>query len=175
MAETLEIQVERSTDQKSITITDQTDWSQITGTIDSLTSIVIKFYTSSIASSDATYTFTTDEVSEYTSNAEITLTFETIFGSTYIADNWYIVQMEGNEDDYLSNYEGYGTYYYTKNKVYTQNVNGLNTPERDLSIMQPIHFNMISLKGLEELDNSNTLSRDIKFKKRLSALTKMLS
>lgn len=178
MTETLEIQIERSTDQKSITITDITDWSTITGTIDSLTSIVLNFYTTSTASSIQTYTFTELNLSEYTSNGEITLTFAEMFSSVtsagFIADNWYIVQMTANDGDYISNYEGFGTYVYIKTKTY-ELINGLRTPEEYRGNIEYIYQIHMYLKGLEYLDTSNTLSRDIKFKKRLSALTKYLS
>lgn len=175
MAETIEITIERAANQKSITITDSTDWTAVTGTIDSLTSIVLSFYTSSTASADETYTFSAAELSEYTANGTINLTFLEVFGSTYVLDNGYKVQMVGNTDAYASNYAFFGTYYYVKNIIYTKYVNGLATPERDISIMQPIHYLLVCLKGLEELDNTNILSRDIKFTKRLSALTKMVS
>lgn len=170
MAETLKIQIERSADQKSITVTNQT-----TGAIDTLTSIVLYVYITTTSSPEYTYEFSAEELTEYKSNGSVTITFLDLSGNTYLTDNWYLGLMDGNDGDYLSNYDGFGTYYYTKNKLYTEGVNGLNTPERDLPTMQALHFNMIALKGLEELDTSNNVSRDVKFKKRLSALTKMLN
>lgn len=175
MAESISIDIIRSTDQKSITITDETSWAEISGTLESLTSITLNLYTSSTSSADYTYVMSESEILEYTSNGEITLTFSDIMGTTYATDNWYIGQMDGNDSDYISNYEGFGTYYYVKNYIYNQLINGLNTPERDLSTIQPLHFSMLMLKGLEELDTSTVISRDIKFKKRLSALTKLVS
>jgi hypothetical protein len=41
--------------------------------------------------------------------------------------------------------------------------------------MESLFLKKLWLEGMEELDNSTIVSRDIKFKKRLSALTKMLA
>lgn len=178
MAEAIEIQIERSADQKSITVTDITNWAEVTGTIDSLTSITLNFYTTSTESIDDYYTFTSAEVDEYTANGYITLDFSDILGiatsSGYIPDNWYIVQMNANSGDYISNYEGFGTYKYVQYKVY-ERVNNIRTPETYRNLSEDLYQMHMYLKGLEYLDTSNTLSRDIKFKKRLAALTKILS
>jgi len=175
MAEALEIQIVRSADQRSITITDLTDWTSITGVRTGLTSIVISFFTTDTSTSIEDYTFTASELSEYTQNGTIILTFETIFSTEFITDNWYIVQMDGNSGDYLSNYEGFGTYYYTKNLVYNKYINGLRTPEQYRDNMESIYMLSMYLKGLKQVDTSNINSSDIKFTKRLSHLTKMIS
>lgn len=174
MAEAIQILVTRSANQKSITITDNTDWTDVNGTIDDFTDIVLNFYTTDTSSTVETYTFTSEEVLEYINNSTITLYFEDLFGSEYIQDNWYIVQMVVNTDEFVSDYDGFGTYIYLKTKVY-ELINSLHTPTLYRSQMEKFYHLHMCIKALEYLDTSEILSRDVKFKKNLIALTKLVS
>lgn len=177
MSNSIEIKVERSIDQKSITVTDVTEW--VGDTIDSLVDIKLSFYINNGNTAFAEYEFTAGEEAEYTGSGEITLVFEDILPAVvttdgFIPDNWYIVKMTADTETYVSNYEGFGVYTFIKNKVYDQ-VNGLRTPEQYRGNIEEIYQSFMFMKGLEYLDTSNILSKEIKFKKRLSALTKMLA
>lgn len=172
--ESIQILVTRSTNQKSITVTDNTDWIGVNGTIDDFTDIVLNFYTTDTSSAVESYTFTPEEVIEYVSNSTISLDFEDVFRAEYIQDNWYIVQMVVNTDDFVSDYDGFGTYIYLKTKVY-ELINSLHTPTLYRAQMEKIYQLHMFIRALEYLDTSEVLSRDVRFKKILIALTKMVS
>lgn len=172
MAESLIIDVNLSTDYKSITITDETDWTNTSGTLDSLTSIILYFYTSDTSSADYTYTFTDDNLNEYTANAEITLTFESMFGSTYAVDNWYKVLLDGNDSGYVSNYAGFGSDAYITVKV-NENINNLRTPERYRDTIEKVALERLFLDGMKYLDSSTNTDRSIKWSKRYDILNKL--
>lgn len=172
MAESLIINVVKSTDYKSLTISDATDWTAITGTIDSLTTITLNFYTSSTELSDYTYSLTSLEVDEYVANEKITLTFLNILGREYPLDNWYYVQMSANSGDYISNYSDFLSDIYITNKVY-ENVNDLYTPEPYKKTIEPLAMQVIFLEGMKYLGLSTLTDRDIKGKKRLNILNRL--
>ena len=164
---TITIQTTKSTDQRSITITSESY-------LDLITSADLSIFTTSLSTAVATYTLSAGEVSTFVSTGSVTLTFLQIFGTEFIQDNWYITYLDGNSGDYVSNYDGFGIYTYVKTKVYEQ-VNSLHTPEFTTSTMESLFLKKLFLEGLDYLDTSTIVSRDIKFKKRLSALTKMLA
>jgi len=164
----IHIEATLQNNQRSIKVTS-------TSNLSTITELVLNFYnTSDLTTPYETYTLTTPEVLEFDSNGEITLTFEDMFGDEYIQDNWYILQVIGDSGDFVSNYDGFGVYTWVKTKVYEQ-VNSLHTPEIISTNIENLFLKKILLEGIEELDNSTIVSRDIKFKKRLAILTKMLS
>ena len=61
-----------------------------------------------------------------------------------------------------------------KTKTFEQ-INSLHTPESISTTIENLFMKKLMLEGLEELDTSTIVSRDVKFKKRLSKLTKLLS
>lgn len=164
---TINIEVSRSSDQKSITVT-------TTSSISAVTEMVLNFYTNSLITPVETYTLTALELAEFDSESSVTLTFESMFGDEFIQDNWYIVQAIGDDGDYVSNYDGFGVYTWVKTKTFEQ-INSLHTPESISANIENLFLKKIMLEGLEELDTSTVVSRDIKFKKRLSKLTKLFS
>lgn len=166
----ISIEVTLQNNQKGITITS-------TSFLSSITEMVLSFYTT--AGWDTyilwdTYTLTEAELLEFDSNGEITLLFEDMFGDEYIQDNWYILQAVGDAGDYISNHDGFGVYFWVKTKVYEQ-INSLHTPEIISTNIENLFLKKMLLEGIEELDTSTIVSREVKFKKRLSILTKMLS
>ena len=163
----INIEVTRSTDQKSITVA-------TTSNISAIAEMVLNFYTTSLTTPYETYALTSLELSEFDSNSEITLTFESMFDEEFIPDNWYIVQAIGDDGDYISNYNGFGVYTWVKTKTFEQ-INSLHTPESISTTIENLFMKKLMLEGLEELDTSTIVSRDVKFKKRLSKLTKLLS
>lgn len=172
MAEQILIKVTRSADQKSITVTDTTDWSIVTGTIDSLTDIILNFYTNDLETPSDSYTMTSEEEDEYTANGTISLTFLTMFSTEFIADDWYQVQMSATSGDYISNYYGFGVFISIKNTVY-ENIDDLYTPDRDKGHMESLYFQYMALNGLDWLDISEAANRQIKFERRLESLQKL--
>jgi len=172
MAQELTIDVNISDDYKSIIINDQTNWAVIFGTIDSLTSIILYFYTSTTVSADYTYEFTEADLSEYVSNETITLTFDELFSREYALDNGYEVKMVANTGDYISNYAFFGSDAYITNKVY-ENINNLRTPEVYRNGIEPLALQVMFLTSMKYLDKSTILDRNIKWKKRLNALNKI--
>ena len=100
-------------------------------------------------------------------------TFLQIFGTEYASDNWYIIQLEGSgDDDYTSNYDGFGSDAYITPKVY-QNINNLHTPETRKDVVEELLMQVMMLEGMKYLDTSTINSRDNKWKKRFNALVKM--
>lgn len=174
MAEAIVIDANISTDYKSLIITDQTDWSTITGTIDSLTSIVLNFYTTTTSAYDYTYTFSSAEVDTYVASEEITITFEDLFDSEYAEDNGYQVQMVANSEDYISNYAFFGSDAYITTKVF-ENVNNLYTPEPYRNTIEPLALQVIFLSSMKYLDNSTINDRSVKWLKRLNILNRLNS
>ena len=172
MADQISILVSRSADQKSITVSDATsNWVDLEG-IESLTNITLNFYIGSLDSLTEYYTLTPEEVSEYTNNEEITLTFEKMFGVDYLADSWWQVQLIGNTDEFISNYDGFGVYIAATYDVY-ENVNKLSTPDQYKASIEQLYWQHICLQGLNYLDVSDAASRGIKFAKRLTTIQKL--
>lgn len=166
MSTLITIQTTRSLDQKSITIVSNSY-------LENLTSVILNIYTNSLVTPIVSYTFDANELVAFVGNGSIDLVLKDIFGTDFIQDNWYITYLTGNDGDIVSNYDGFGVYTYVKTKVYEQ-INSLHTPEYAVSRMESLFLKKIFLEGLEYLDTSTILSRDIKFKKRLLVLTKML-
>ena len=160
-----------SADKKSITIVDQTDWTSEIGSLDSLISIVLYFYTSTTDLAIYSYDLISEEVDYYTANGEITLTFETLFGREYALDNWYNVKMTANDNVYESNYAGFLSDSYITTKVY-ENVNDLYTPEAYKKSIEPIAMQVMYLESMKYIGNSTITDRDIKATKRLNVLNR---
>lgn len=167
----MKINITISSDKKSITITDQTDWSSETGSLGDLTNIMLYFYTTTTESANDTYTLSIDEENEYTAIGKITLTFETLFGREYALDNWYDVKMISNSGSYESNYAGFLSDAYITTKVY-ENVNDLYTPEAYRKSIEPIAMQVIYLESMKYIGNSTITDRDIKASKRLNVLNR---
>lgn len=163
MATTITIQTTRATDGKSITIT-SSDY------LDYITSIVLNFYTTSSDSPWDTYTLTGSEVSSFISAGEISLTFSTMFGTEYISDNWYDIQLIGNNGDYISNLDGFASYSYLEPLIYINQLNNLHTPDEYRGSIEAIALNIMWLQGLKYLDTSTVNDRRIKSLKRMKAL-----
>lgn len=161
------IEVTLQNNQRSIKITS-------TSSLSTVSELVLNFYTTSLTTPIETYTLSSDELDALDALGEVEITFEAIFGDEYIQDNWYILQAIGNSGGFVSNYDGFGVYTWVKTKVYEQ-INSLHTPEIISTNIENLFLKKMLLEGIEELDNSTIVSRDIKFKKRLSILTKMLS
>jgi len=168
------IDVNITTDKKSVIIKDQTDWTEENYALDDLTSIKLYFYTDSLESADDTYQLTSLELSEYTAVGEITLSFETIFGRTYAIDNWYTVKLTGNSDTYESNLTGFGSDVYITYKVFS-NINDLRTPEEYRGDIEPLAMQVMFLDTMKYLDTSTINNRSIKWKKRFDILTRLNS
>lgn len=171
MAETLTITVDISSDYKSIVVTDETDWTSLGDTIDSLTSITLNFYTTTLLSTAYTYEFNTNELDEYVALGTITLDFLDLFSREYALDNWYDVQMVANDGDYVSVYDGFGSDAYITPKVF-ENVNNLYTPEPYKKTIEPIAMQVIFLEGMKWLGVSSLTDRKIKWAQRLNILTR---
>jgi hypothetical protein len=166
MATAIIIQTSRSTDSKSITITSESY-------LDLITSIVLNFYTTSTNSVYDTYTLTELEVSNFVSNGTITLTFQTMFASGYVPDNWYDIQMVGNDGDYLSNLDGFASYAYLEPVIYINNLNNLHTPDEYRGSVEKIALQIMWLQGLKYLDTSTVNDRRVKSLKRMKGLLKL--
>jgi hypothetical protein len=164
----LSLQVTRSADFREITITN------LGGNLSALTSIILNLYTVSTSSVYKTYTFSEAEVSAFISNDTIDLTFLKIAGYEFMPDNWYITQVTANSLAYISNYDGFGSHANVKAVVY-QNLNWLRTPEKYKGTIEPIAMQIMWLDNLDTLDTSTIISRDVMYKKRLTALLKTLT
>lgn len=163
MATAITIQTTRATDGKSITITSE-DY------LDNITSAVLNFYTTSSDSPWDTYTLTELEVSTFVSDGTISLSFLTMFGTEYVSDNWYDIQLVGNDGDYISNLDGFASYSYLEPLVYINQLNNLHTPDEYRGSIEAIALNIMWLQGLRYLDTSTVNDRRIKSLKRMKAL-----
>lgn len=166
MATAITIQTSRSTDYKSITITSESY-------LDLISSITLNFYTSSQTSVYDTYELSAAEISSFISNGSITLTFLTMFGTEYISDNWYDIQMIGNSGDYESNLDGFASYAYLEPLVYINNLNNLHTPDEQRGSIENIALQIMWLQGLKYLDTSTVNDRRVKSLKRMKGLLKL--
>ncbi len=166
MATAITIQTSRSTDYKSITITSESY-------LDLISSITLNFYTSSQTSVYDTYELSAAEISSFISNGTITLTFLTMFGTEYISDNWYDIQLIGNSGDYESNLDGFASYAYLEPLVYINNLNNLHTPDEQRGSIENIALQIMWLQGLKYLDTSTVNDRRVKSLKRMKGLLKL--
>ena len=163
MATAITIRTVRDTDSKGITIT-SSDF------LDLITDITLNFYTADTTSPEDTYTLTAGEVSTFVSTGTISLSFLTMFGTDYISDNWYDVQMIGNNGDYISNLDGFASYSYLEPLIYINQLNNLHTPDEYRGSIEAIALNIMWLQGLKYLDTSTVNDRRIKSLKRMKAL-----
>lgn len=166
MATAITIQTTRSTDHKSITIAS-------TSYLGLIATISLNFYTTSTTSVYDTYDFTVSEVNEFVSNGTITLTFLTMFGTDYIPDNWYDIQMVGNTDGYISNLDGFASYAYIEPLIFINNLNNLHTPDEYRGSIEKVALQVMWLQGLKYLDTSTVNDRRIKSLKRMKALLRL--
>ena len=96
-----------------------------------------------------------------------------MFGSEYLPDGWYDVQLIGNTGDYESNLDGFPTYAHIQSLVYINNLNNLHTPDEYVGGIEKLALQVMWLKGLEYLDTSTVNDRRIKCIKRLKGLLKL--
>ena len=166
MATAIEIRTVRNTDSKGITITSESY-------LDLITSITLNFYTTSADTPLETYDLTAGEVTSFVSNGTISLSFLSMFGSEYISDNWYDVQMIGNAGDYESNLDGFASYAYIEPYVFINNLNNLHPPDEYRGSIENVALQVMWLQGLKYLDTSTVNDRRIKSIKRLKGLIKL--
>ena len=98
-----------------------------------------------------------------------------MFGTEYIRDNWYGVQMIGNAGDYESNLDGFASYAYIEPYVFINNLNNLHTPDEYKGSIENVALQVMWLQGLKYL-NTSTLTvnaRRVKSIKRLKGLIKL--
>ena len=96
-----------------------------------------------------------------------------MFGTDYISDNWYDIQLIGNNGDYESNLDGFASYAYIEPYVFINNLNNLHTPDEYRGSIENIALQIMWLQGLKYLDTSTVNDRRIKSIKRLKGLIKL--
>lgn len=166
MATAIEIRTIRNSDSKGITITSESY-------LDAITSITLNFYVGNTDSIYDSYDLTELEVTSFVTNGTISLSFNTMFGSEYLPDGWYDIQLIGNTGDYESNLDGFPTYAHIQSLVYINNLNNLHTPDEYVGSIEKLALQVMWLKGLEYLDTSTVNDRRIKCIKRLKGLLKL--
>lgn len=173
MAENIVTNATSNSGQTGVIIQDETDWGLIGGSINSLTNIVVSLYGTSLVAPLTSYTLTSTEEQSYVDNGLIDLSFDELNGNAYLDDGWYSVQIETNSGDYISNYSGFGIYAEITFAVFNL-INSLHVPENVKYDSERYCVMAMWLEGLKYLDTTNVNSRDIKFKKRLLSLQRML-
>ena len=166
MATAITIQTTRNSDSKGITITSESY-------LDAITSVTLNFYVGNTDSVYDSYNLTELEVTSFVTNGTISLSFPTMFGSEYLPDGWYDIQLIGNAGDYESNLDGFPTYAHIQSLVYINNLNNLHTPDEYVGSIEKLALQVMWLKGLEYLDTSTVNDRRIKCIKRLKGLLKL--
>ena len=168
MATAITIQTTRDSDSKGIIITSESY-------LDAITSITLNFYVGNTDSVYDSYSLTESEVTSFVSTGTISLTFSTMFGSEYLPDGWYDVQLigVGNTGDYESKLDGFPTYAHIQSLIYVNNLNNLHTPDEYVGSIEKLALQVMWLKGLEYLDTSTVNDRRIKCIKRLKGLLKL--
>ena len=166
MATEIAIQTTRNSDSKGITITSESY-------LDAITSITLNFYVGNTDSVYDSYSLTELEVTSFVTNGTTSLSFSTMFGSEYLPDGWYDVQLIGNVGDYESNLDGFPTYAHIQSLIYINNLNNLHTPDEYVGSIEKLALQVMWLKGLEYLDTSTVNDRRIKCIKRLKGLLKL--
>lgn len=166
MATAIAIQTTRNSDSKGITIASESY-------LDAITSITLNFYVGNADSVYDSYSLTELEVTSFVTNGTISLSFSAMFGSEYLPDGWYDIQLIGNTGDYESNLDGFPTYAHIQSLVYINNLNNLHTPDEYVGSIEKLALQIMWLKGLEYLDTSTVNDRRIKCIKRLKGLLKL--
>jgi len=159
--------------QTGVVVYDQTDWDLVGGSIEDLTSIVIELYSASLVTPEHTYVLSPAQIEEYKANSEIEISFLELAGAININDGWWSLRMTASAGGYISNYSGFGIYADITYAVFSQ-INGMHVPEEIKYSAEKYCTYAIFLKGINYLDSTNVVSREIKFNKRLIALQKML-
>ena len=167
MATAIVIQTTRDSDSKGVTITSESY-------LDAITSITLNFYVGNTDSVYDYYDLTELEVTSFVTNGTISLSFSTMFGSEYLPDGWYDIQLIGNTGYYESNLDGFPTYAHIQSLVYINNLNNLHTPDEYVGSIERLALQVMWLKGLEYLDTSTVNDRRIKCIKRLKGLLKLI-
>lgn len=162
--------------QTSLIVEDRTDWTSINDTINSITTLTLNIFTTSLVTPTYVYDFTQNEVNYYVANGTITLTFLTVAGDLYLNDGFYNVQLIGNigeATEYISNFYGFGIYVDITYAVFNE-INSIDTADNLKMNAEKYCTYAMFLEGLKYLDTTSVNSRDIKFNKRLTSLNKML-
>jgi hypothetical protein len=174
MSAALIIYAQTNSRQTGIVITDQTLWGTVTpGTISSLTSVSVNVYGASAITPEYVKSLTSLQLDTFKTTGSIELLFIDLAGSTMLTDGWYTIKITANSLAYVSNTTGFGIYADITHAVYSK-INSLHVPEEIKYSAEKYCIYAMFLEGLRFLDTSTVVNRDIKFKKRLLSLQKML-
>jgi len=159
--------------QTSLIVEDRTDWTSIGDTIDSLTTITLNIYTTSLVTPTYSYELTQQERDAYVLDGTVTLTFLVVAGDLYLEDGFYNAELTANSETYVSNPYGFGIYADITYAVFSE-INSIDTSDNLKMNAEKFCTYAMFLEGLKYLDTTSVNNRDIKFNKRLTALNKML-
>jgi len=158
--------------QNGIIVTDETNWSQIGGSISDMTDIIISLYGDS-ETSIGQYQLSSDERTTYITTGSIEVLFQSLVGNESINDGWYYIKVTSNSGSFVSGYSGFGIYSSIKYAVFSE-IDGLHVPEDNKYNIERYCTMAMWIEGLAFLCTSNINSRGVKFTKRLYQLQKML-
>jgi len=120
------------------------------------------------------YTLTGPQLSEFITNGSVEVEFLDIFGTINIADDWWTINVHANSDEYLSNPFYFGIYIDAIFSVYSM-ANNVHVPEILKGKAESLYSLVMFANGLGYLDTSSINDKGVKFKRRLSAIQKILS
>ena len=168
------ILVSSNASQTGVVITDETDWGSIGGSRNSLNSVIVNLYGTSLVTPSSSYALTELELDTFITTGSVEVSFLNLAGVLYIADGWWSLNITANSLAYVSNYAGFGIYASITFAVFSQ-INSLHVPEEVKYTAEKYCIYAMWLEGLKFLDTTNINSRGVKFAKRLLSLQKMLA
>jgi hypothetical protein len=104
---------------------------------------------------------------------EVLFSKENFFGTTYIPDGWWTIQLKAAVNDFVSNIYGFMVYQGIKFNVFSR-ASSVHVPETDKGRVEDLFRLVLLLDRLPMLDTSYIVDREIKSTRTLNALNKLL-
>lgn len=162
-----------NTSQTGVIITDKTDWVSIGTTIDTIENVSVKLYQTSLVTPVKTFALNADQLASFKADGYVEISFLELYSTTYLADDWWTIKITANNGAHESNYSGFGIYADVTYDIFAQ-INNLHVPEEIKYNAEKFCIPAMWRQGLKFLDTTTVNSREIKFRKRLGSLQKML-
>jgi hypothetical protein len=162
-----------NTSQTGVIITDKTDWDTMPTPLFGIDNMAVNLYQTSLTTPVKVHQLTSTELASFKANGFIELSFITLNSTIYLNDDWWTVKMTANGGYHESNFSGFGIYADITHAVFSQ-INNLHVPEEIKYTAEKYCIMAMWRQGLKFLDTTSVNAREIKFRKRLASLQKML-
>lgn len=168
MATSFEIKLSKSNDQQTVKITQQDDVD-----LSGVSAIVASVYTDDLSTADNTHTFTATQLSNFQSNGEVEIAYDTLLGASP-ADEFYTVELNGDSGSYVSNKAGVGITLEASAKVYSKQL-FTSVYSQDFRVDKALHVAHMLLEQMNAIEwQDYSLQKRIDFIIRLAHLKEIL-